>query len=56
MDHSGQLHLLRLFPFQPPVNPGPMDLARGSVIERLMGTLVIVEPEASVRGLGVRPI
>ncbi len=33
VDHSGHLHLLRLFPFQPPVNPGPMDLARGPVIE-----------------------
>ena len=33
VDHSGHLHLLRLFPSQPPVNPGPMDLARGSVIE-----------------------
>ena len=33
VDHSGHLHLLRLFPFSAPVNPGPMDLARGPVIE-----------------------
>jgi transposase-like protein len=33
VDHSGHLHLLRLFPSQPLFNPGPMDLARGPVIE-----------------------
>ena len=33
VDHSGHLHLLRLFPLSAPVNPGPMDLARGPVIE-----------------------
>jgi hypothetical protein len=33
VDHSGHVHLLRLFPSQPSVNPGPMDLARGPVIE-----------------------
>ena len=32
VDHSGHLHLLRLF-LSAPVYPGPMDLARGSVIE-----------------------
>ncbi len=33
VDHSGHVHLLRLFPSQHSVNPGPMDLARGPVIE-----------------------
>ena len=41
VDHSGHLHLLRLFPSQ----PCPIDLARGLVIERGMGTLLIIEPE-----------
>ena len=33
VDHSGHLHLLRLSPSQPLLNPGPMDLARGPVTE-----------------------
>jgi len=44
MDHSNHLHLLNSFSILP-VNPDPIDLATGSVIERLVGTLLVVEPE-----------
>jgi hypothetical protein len=45
VDHSGQVHLLRLFPFSAPPNLAPIDFSRGLIIKRLMGTLLIVELE-----------
>jgi adenine-specific DNA-methyltransferase len=41
VDHSGHLHLLRLFPSQ----PVSIDLPGGPIIERGMGTLLIIEAE-----------
>ena len=43
VDHSGHVHLLRLFPFSAPPNLASIDLSRGLIIKRLMGTLLIVE-------------
>jgi len=41
----GGLDLLRAFPSDRSPVPGSIHLARGTVVQRLVGTLLVVEPE-----------